>query len=102
MSFTDDFDPRFSASFYEVHSWSSQGRILVINKPHYESSPVVTEVLVNTSERSSATVIVALALASAGDPAGEVFEHDRYGQIVELALPLGTYKAIVKGTNQLT
>lgn len=72
--------------FFEVHYWSSEGRIMVINETGFGSGPsvaflAVVETTRNTFRRET-TMVTALALANAGD--GDVIEHDADGTMRQL------------------
>ncbi len=90
-----DIDARVFAAYFDVHTWPALGRILMINKPTYSAEPVITELLVNADDHRTATFVVGLALAQAGDPTGAYFEHGSDGSIVELHLT-GAQKGIIK------
>lgn len=81
MSFTQDFDARFSLAFYEVHYWPNIRRVLVIHKPTHEVEPMLTDVRITHECDDSTVFILALALADAGVPSGGVFRHDADGTV---------------------
>lgn len=82
---------------FEVHYWPQQSRILVIHVPAGTGDgPILTDLrIVQADERNrpvfgaadhDGTFVVALALAEAGRPAGELFRHEPDGAIVQQEL----------------
>lgn len=73
-------DARFLMNFFEVHYWPETGHIIMVNHTS-DVGPVVTDIQINgfahSPETADATFLTALALANAGTPEGELFEHKR-------------------------
>ena len=78
------FDARALLRYYEVHYWPNTGHVILINAdPAYgRSGPVVTDIRIRGEAPSTpylrdSTTMIALALAEAGKPAANLFEHNR-------------------------
>lgn len=84
-----DFDTRHVLAYFEVHYWPERGQIITVNCSG-GTGPIVSDVRVTgqpgTSELGDATMLIALAVASAGRPEGDVFEH-RADVVCEVELP---------------
>ena len=84
MSFTQDFDSRFAASFFEVHYWPHAGRILTVNKESHDPKPLVMELHITGTDGvglADNTGVTAHVLCEAGNPAGTLVMHDRDGSM---------------------
>ena len=70
-----------SVRFMDVHYWPTTGKVIVVHgEPAYgENSPVVTFLDVTTNGNATlpdTTFLVALAMAEAAKPVGQLFEHN--------------------------
>jgi hypothetical protein len=76
-----DFDTRHVLAYFEVHYWPDRGQIVLINYSG-PTGAIVSDVRVmgepDTGEIRDATMLIALALANAGRPEGDLFEHKRH------------------------
>lgn len=87
---------------YEVHYWPWTGRILTVHiSSATEQVPITMEVIVTGDAQTPSlydnTMLVALALAQAGQPTGELFKHKRDGSIVSVS-PDSCRETVVRST----
>jgi hypothetical protein len=77
-------------TFFDIHMWPSEGRILILNQAGFGiDMPVLTFLSVGVPDAEQVSlrdtvVVTAMALVGAGNPTGDLFEHMPNGSIVQL------------------